>query len=648
MVVAQFDTLLKFFTSGATVMKTLALPHDTDDETTSAVLWPAPSASRRDDLNVLAGRDYHLSVEPMRGGIEIAAGSAKFSRYMAQLGSPVVGLIENHPGKIKFLNKVLPGVRICVDYYSHEYEHWPVWSVDWVGGGPPCVWCSRAGKQEFNDPRSEMFCFGTARLAKRFSALVADVEQPLDATTLNDGEAVRKQDEEFARIGMTRTPPEAYCVHSNARDGGGSVRVRVDFHYEIDDMIGTLGDAPSLAASVRLPVTIRDIALPTSSLDPRTFVQGRFTRYHDTIQREDRPTLAGYMELGTAPLQRGSLVELTCDVERRPPASLQCRDPGCLICRNKWRLHHFQGDSAATFVMYNRSRPARRRLDLDHIVKHASFRRPVYSLDGIAQSQTAVGEPPEYHGKTLVLDTRFSPAVVRPLHVMESARLMETPDEDLAMYMELNPTADADEIARFVGDGMAMRFVEAVGARSVSRIKQYKLALAVRRANTVATRLQSFARGRSVRLSLARRLQAMQRRDEDSRGRGCSTSVGGASLRARPNTRLRKGAADSVYLLEGNCVFQRALAVLSGLISTPTFEEVSDLATTGAVTTAQSLFRGFRARQRCAGLRALPAGISRVRPNFADFLIRVAKCAFVWPVVFGSMRASEKHFFLMR
>ena len=56
--------------------------------------------------------------------------------------------------------------------------------------------------------------------------------------------------------------------------------------------------------------------------------------------------------------------------------------------------------------------------------------------------------------------------------------------------MEPNPTADAGEIARFVGDGMAMRFVEAVGARSVSRIKQYKLALAVRRASTVATRLQ--------------------------------------------------------------------------------------------------------------------------------------------------------------
>jgi hypothetical protein len=144
--------------------------------------------------------------------------------------------------------------------------------------------------------------------------------------------------------------------------------------------------------------------------------------------------------------------------------------------------------------MYNRSRPARRRLDLDHIVKHASFRRPLYSLIGIAHAQTAVGGPPEYHGKTLVLDTRFSPAVIRPLHVMESARLMETLDEDLAKYMELNPTADADEIARFVGDGMSMRFVEAAGARSVPRIKQCKLALAMRRAHKAASNAAAVVR----------------------------------------------------------------------------------------------------------------------------------------------------------
>jgi hypothetical protein len=110
----------------------------------------------------------------MLGGIELAAGSAKLSRYMATLGSPVKGLIENHDGKIVSLEHCLPDIPICSDYYSHSYEEWSIWSVDWVGGGPPCVWCSRAGKQEFNDHRSGMFCFGTA---KRFSALVADVEQ---------------------------------------------------------------------------------------------------------------------------------------------------------------------------------------------------------------------------------------------------------------------------------------------------------------------------------------------------------------------------------------------------------------------------------------------------------------------------------------
>ena len=73
-------------------MKTLALPHDAEDETTSAVTWPTPSASRRGGLNILAGRDFHLPVGPMRGGIEIAAGSAKLSRYTAQLGSPVGSL----------------------------------------------------------------------------------------------------------------------------------------------------------------------------------------------------------------------------------------------------------------------------------------------------------------------------------------------------------------------------------------------------------------------------------------------------------------------------------------------------------------------------------------------------------------------------
>ena len=141
------------------------------------------------------------------------------------------------------------------------------------------------------------------------------------------------------------------------------------------------------------------------------------------------------------------------------------------------------------------SKASSRRLDLDHVVRHSSFRRPVFSLDGIAQSQTAVGEPPEYSGKTLILDTRFNPPVVRPLHIEESSRLMEAPDGELGLYMKLNPDADLEELSRFVGDGMAARFVEAVGTRTVKRIEQYKFALAMRLANRSATRVQALARG---------------------------------------------------------------------------------------------------------------------------------------------------------
>ena len=159
------------------------------------------------------------------------------------------------------------------------------------------MWCSSAGKQELSDWRSEMFHLGAARLAKRFSALVADVEQPLESATLNDGDAAKIQDHEFKEIGMSRTPKDELTVHSNARDGGGAVRVRVDFQYELHDMIATLGEAEPLSVSIRPPLTVRHVLVPMACLDARTFVKGKFTRYRDAKQRAERPTLADYVEI---------------------------------------------------------------------------------------------------------------------------------------------------------------------------------------------------------------------------------------------------------------------------------------------------------------------------------------------------------------
>ena len=199
----------------------------------SSAFVVASDGKVRSTASSLTSRAFGASttVSPQRSAIALSSiaeskASGSWSRYMATLGSSTKGPIENHDGKIAFLEHYLPGVLICSNYHSRSYEEWPIWTVGWVGGGPPCVWCSRAGKQESNDPRSGMFCFGIAKLAKRSSVLVADVEQ------------------------------------------------------------------------------------------------GHFVRYHGTTQRDDRPTLAGYIELSTVPLQRGSLVELTCDPSKRAPGSL--------------------------------------------------------------------------------------------------------------------------------------------------------------------------------------------------------------------------------------------------------------------------------------------------------------------------------------
>ena len=358
-------------------------------------------------------------------------------------------------------------------------------------------------------------------------------------------------------------------------------------------MIATLGEAEPLSVSIRPPLTVRHVLMPVACLDARTFVKGKFTRYHDAKQRAERPTLAGYVDLSDAPLQRGSLVELACQLGKP-----QCK-PGkaCLICHNKWRINRFQGDSAAMFYMYNRAKPARRRLDLDHIVKHSSFLRPLYSLDGIAQSQTAVGEPPEYHGKTLILDTRYDPPVARSLHLDESSRLMENPDSEPKTYMELNPEADLEELARFVGDGMSARFVEAVGSRTVRRIKQCKLAVAMRLVNSASTRTQALMRG--VMSRGGQRVCAvtiLTPDDTPTRGLG---SAGTRSMRLNKN----------LGRLHANSHFQRARSTLADVLIT-SVREVFELSCVSAAVTLQAAVRGWKFRRFLPKIREAKAELN--------------------------------------
>ena len=229
--------------------------------------------------------------------------------------------------------------------------------------------------------------------------------------------------------------------------------------------------------------------MPVGSLGPLTFVKGSFTLRSSPLVSRDRPTVVGFIELRDVALQPGTLVELTCDSES--PNPVKCDKPACEVCMHRWRLHVFGGDSAGLFMLFNRSMPWKRKFCLTQVVRHASSRRPVVSVDRIANAPCASGEPPEGAGKTLILDPRFPDHVVRPLHVLESSGLMEEPEAELDLFDEVNVGITDDDRRRLVGDGMARRFVDPVARRTVARIKQCKFACAIHRAHRAAIPLQA-------------------------------------------------------------------------------------------------------------------------------------------------------------
>ena len=97
MTVNEFSAMLKFFISGMSVVRTLALPWD--ESTEGEFEWP--SATPTGDLSVeLEIRGVHLNVEPLKGLGEVAGGRFKLSRAISELGGgPVIMGIENNEKK---------------------------------------------------------------------------------------------------------------------------------------------------------------------------------------------------------------------------------------------------------------------------------------------------------------------------------------------------------------------------------------------------------------------------------------------------------------------------------------------------------------------------------------------------------------------
>ena len=103
---------------------------------------------------------------------------------------------------------------------------------------------------------------------------------------------------------------------------------------------------------------------------------------------------------------------------------------------------------------------------------------------------------------------------------------------------------------------MSARFVEAVGSRAVRRIKQYKLAVAMRLVNGAATRIQALVRGAMSRVG--QRVSAVTSLTPDDKYTRGFGSSGARSVRLNNN----------LDRLHANSHFQRARSTLADVLIT--------------------------------------------------------------------------------
>ena len=259
-------------------------------------VWLTSREERSDELEVPG---VHLNLEPWHGLVELAGGRLKLRSALSDFsGCPIVRSIENNEQKVRFEKKIVPGLIVHRNFYAREWASETL-RADWVGGGPPCIWSSKAGAQREGGDHSTMFTQGTAEVADHYAADFADWEQPHEAALLRDGKAIDEMDAAHAlcKKPMRRTPliggnakrVEVLTMHAKA--GGGCARIRLLAHFEGLHVIELLGEAPPLDFFAVPPIRIRDVLVSVSVLDPLMFVQGGISMLSSTVSVPGRLVL---------------------------------------------------------------------------------------------------------------------------------------------------------------------------------------------------------------------------------------------------------------------------------------------------------------------------------------------------------------------
>jgi site-specific DNA-cytosine methylase len=493
LVFESLSTLLAFFTSGATVMRTFAIPDGSINGLASEFVLPSeePDSSSSGGTGVPSGAERSMALAAGHVGLgEIAAGTGALSQSAEDRGVGIVFVMEWDRQKFKFLEALHPdAVHRCYDIMGNEYACWlfPGLQPRIVAGGPPCVFAARSGKQlGLCDPRSMVFTRGTGLVIRGVSGdhvgkvWFVIIENVGEVAVLDAGAALLEFLRDLYSLGFVLSPlPPGGFLDLQVLEahllGAWAVRSRVVIPLERRWIRRWLGAAEEIEYPKVIPARLSDILEPNEDVPLYLIMPGRFHPLPGTMPDERGVKIAGYYEYGapTDPIVRGSLVRI-----KESKAS--------------WRVMTLRSSDVDLLKSDRRDPVYERRLPLDDITRNVRERVAVRSADGIGTTICRFGEPGAVGGPGHQLVFRPGLGVTmltsRELWRMQGSS-REVADARYDLFVDTNPTASYEDLAGAAGDAIAGPWADAVISRTVDR--SVRLVIAAQR------RLAAWARSLS-------------------------------------------------------------------------------------------------------------------------------------------------------
>ena len=379
--------------------------------------------------------------------------------------------IENNPVAVSSLVHNYPNSTGSHDFYDYCWNSWrpPDTQPTVVVAGPSCCHLSVAGKRLRQwDPRSSQG-LDTAKLAVHFKATILVIE---NVAQLLDEDPQHGLLSEINSFMISNGYNSMQCIRlQDSHLGGCTSRERVFAIWEAADFAALLEPLPTSFPRSH-PSNIRSILSPIDDVK-HLILPGVF----ESVPARgtcDKPIIAGFLSFGGSdcPWIPGCSFTLP---------RIQKYDKYNYSPSKIWRLLKIDGDCVQVFDDVKR-RPQFRWIHRSNLREYnrVAIKWPVLHIDGVSKAVRSSNFPPN----DLILDTRFSPAVVRPFSSSEKWRLQRLSESKLSHLNSLveDSSIGVDDITARAGNSIPSTMVNTIAQLVVSRISSYQM-LALSRKN---------------------------------------------------------------------------------------------------------------------------------------------------------------------